>query len=956
MQLDGHYYFNLKIQEYTDFIKPLDLIAFSMKENCGAAGVVFSMAFQTSNQQVADLIIENNEVIIELGESVEKAKSYKAYISEHPSKTSTADGCLFTVGFSATTIKTQFYTNRTTETVFGTSLSMIKQMAKEYLETDVDVQIDDPAETEHNWLRSYETGAVAMMEAWLHMNLPKTTPLLWIDTNNIVHITDIEKIKANGPKYRFVPADYSSEEIKPEDIKYLNNFTTKSYKFDTNLITGENTIVNVSSVESGDDTVVIPENTTDIASTQTVEQGDVGNKVLENKYQTDNVHSKFMVSYYNNKLRLIRLSSHIGHLSTVGLYPDVNICDLVEVAGCTQPYLGRYIVNTKLLTFGAGSPVRTSFIVCRDNTNSIENADITPKSKVTVTNQQMTDILQSVRTLRRVTVMATKWADGTTKGQILGYCKTFKYNALSNFRVMGAQLNLNSSLELMQSLKAIGNKIINNIIDKYIPYPYNLLLHNLLFEGLSFKRLLSQLFYKYLPSWLSDILTEIVGLLADLANLADALHKQNSKKLSDYNYVSGGYSSTNGSEGSNASGTPDTKDDTVPKLGDDEMSKDYTEENSKKIEDITNELVDNMEGLDVPIPAITLDESDSLLPTAELKEVIAEKVVDYLDGQGYLTGVGSQTFLAMLLGRRALDFNTIKLINGNIGNMLYARYWGTYKGEVTQLGRIYQISDNIITMNDVDITDDLYNGDLISITGTDKSNGTYTVVTVDYDSDKKQSYIEVLEDINTYTNTPIRTYTTLCSISKIEPHVEFAEYDDVTAIYLDGNYANFLPVDLTISVTGTSTDTVSKIIASVYNKDKGQTVIYVLKYIQPSTSGTQQLQVVIETDNATSLSKLSNSDLTDFYIKNAFKDIYTTVPCTKTINALQGAKVWIALPSIEENIEFYINSQQVEMDTIEGIDLGLFAAGGAQLWYTVYISKDEYNSNNVTLEVRRKQT
>ena len=91
MLIDGKYYFNLRIQEYTDFIEPLNLICFTMKENCGAAGTIFEVSFLTNNQKIADLIIENNEVTFEIGETAENAKSYKAYISEHPEKPNTAD-------------------------------------------------------------------------------------------------------------------------------------------------------------------------------------------------------------------------------------------------------------------------------------------------------------------------------------------------------------------------------------------------------------------------------------------------------------------------------------------------------------------------------------------------------------------------------------------------------------------------------------------------------------------------------------------------------------------------------------------------------------------------------------------------------------------------------------------------------------------------------------------------
>lgn len=960
MLIDGKYYFNLRIQEYTDFIEPLNLICFTMKENCGAAGTIFEVSFLTNNQKIADLIIENNEVTFEIGETAENAKSYKAYISEHPEKPNTADNGYIGLSFVATSVNLKFYTERLNETVFGTSLSMVKAMAKNYLGTEVDVKIDEPSEVEHYWLRSYDTGAVTMMEAWLHMNLPKTVPLLWIDSENIVHISDLEKIKKDKAKARFYPADIPPENVNANDYKYLNNFVTKSYKFDTNLVTGEDTIVNISSIESGDDTVVIPETKPDVASTTQVEKGTVGKKIMDGKYQTDNVHSRFMASYYANKLRLIQLSSHVGELQTLGFIKDINPCDLIEVIGCDAPYLGRYIVNTKIVGFGSGIPITTIFYVCRDNTNSIENSDITPKSQVILHNQQMTDILQSIRTLRRVTVMGTRMLDGTTKGQILAYCKSFKYNALRNFSVMGAELNLNSSLEIMQSLKAIGNSIINNLIDKFIPYPYNLLLHNLVFEGLSFKRLLSKLFYQYAPQWMRDFLIEIIGLLDDLANLADALHKQNSKSLSNYNYVSGGYGTPSASgknETNNASGTPSENDNYIPTIDNigGDMPVDNTQKDTERIESITDEIIDNVDGIDLPIPPISLDESDSLLPDSELKEVIAEKVVNYLVGQGYLEGIGTQDFLAILMGKKPLDFNTIKLINANIGNVLYARYWGTYTGELTKLGRIEDIANNIIEVPGIDITEEVFNGDLVVINGTDVSNGTYTAVEVKYDDVAKMSTVKVLEDITPYVNTPARQYTYLCDVQKVESHLNIEGYEDVTAIYLQGNYSRFLPSQLPIYITNLGMDGYCAVLKSEYNVDTDITTVYTTRYLNDVLNQQKKLQIIVETENGTSISKLSNDTLTEFYIKNAFKDIYSTVPCTKIINAQAGTKVWIAIPDIEENIEFYINSTKVDMDVITGIDLNLYAIGGAKLYYNVYMSKDTYNSNNVTLEIRRKQ-
>ena len=978
MQLDGKYYFNLKIQEFSDFLQPSDVIFFSMKENCGCAGVIFEMAFTTENPKIADLIIENNEVVFAIGESAEKATTYTAYISEHPTKDSTADDTKINVSFVATLLSLSFYSTRASETVFGTSLDMIKKIAKTYIGTDVKADIDKPTEIEHNWLRSYETGATTMLQAWLHMNLPKTTPILWIEPNKVVHVSDIERIKAGGVKHRFIPAQYNAEK-KENDIPYLNCFHTTSYKFDTNLITGKNTIVNISSIESGNDTVHIPDNKPDLASTTQVEQGEIGNKVLDNKYQTDNVHSKFMLCYYTNKLRLIQLSSHIGNLDVPGFLPQVKVCDFIEVIGCEPAFQGRYLVNTKVTTFGFNSPLMTIVAVCRDNTNSIENSAITPKSQVTMHNQQLTDIMQSIRSLRRVTVMGTKLLDGTTKNQILGYCKSFKYNALNSFQVLGTPLNLNSSLEIMNSLKNIGINIIKGIIDKYIPYPYNIMLENMMLDGITFKKILSQLIVNYLPPYLRDLIAEILGLLDDLTCLADALHKQNSKKLSDYNYTSGGYSASSNyskqggrvSDG-NASGTPNTRNEFIPSEETNDMPIDKTQQNTEDIKQITDELLENVDGLDIPIPDIELTEADNLLPKSDLVELIAQKVVDYLEGQGYLVGIGQQAFLAILLGKKPLDFNTIKLINANIGNMLYARYWGTYSGKITKLGRVESIVDGVITIPkvEVEIFDDILNGDSVCINGTDKSNGTYTVVEARYipvneDATRGNIELEVLEDIKDYDDTPIRTYTYLCDIEEVLTRqtvtIDGTTFENMTVITVNGKYDQFFtesshnlnPIT-EINVAGTGEDGNCVVYTTSYDRKKQQTIIYSRTIITGDIDNATKLEAVVHLDNGTSISKLSNNEMTEFYIKDGFKDIYSTVPCTKVINALRGAKVWIALPSIEQSIDFYINSEKVEMDVIEDMDLGLYAPGGAKLYYNVYMSKDTYNSNNVTLEVRRK--
>ena len=274
---------------------------------------------------------------------------------------------------------------------------------------------------------------------------------------------------------------------------------------------------------------------------------------------------------------------------------------------------------------------------------------------------------------------------------------------------------------------------------------------------------------------------------------------------------------------------------------------------------------------------------------------------------------------------------------------------------MTKLGRIEDIANNIIEVPGIDITEEVFNGDLVVVNGTDVSNGTYTAVEVKYDDVAKMSTVKVLEDIMPYVNTPARQYTYLCDVQKVESHLNIEGYEDVTAIYIQGNYSRFLPSQLPIYITNLGMDGYCAVLKSEYNADTDITTVYTTRYLNDVLNQQKKLQIIVETENGTSISKLSNDTLTEFYIKNAFKDIYSTVPCTKIINAQAGTKVWIAIPDIEENIEFYINSTKVDMDVITGIDLNLYAIGGAKLYYNVYMSKDTYNSNNVTLEIRRKQ-
>lgn len=96
-------------------------------------------------------------------------------------------------------------------------------------------------------------------------------------------------------------------------------------------------------------------------------------------------------------------------------------------------------------------------------------------------------------------------------------------------------------------------------------------------------------------------------------------------------------------------------------------------------------------------------------------------------------------------------------------------------------------------------------------------------------------------------------------------------------------------------------------------------------------------------------------ELTDYFVKDSFKDKFKTANCFKTIDARGGKRVFIALPSFinNSNTLFYINGIQKELSNTP-ISLHYFDSYNSEIPYSIYYSEEIFNSNSVQLEVRKK--
>lgn len=759
MQISDGSYFDIEVGDRKNFLQYDNILWFEMIEYAGCAGQVFSMQLRLVGDAVKDLFLENNSITIKIGENENSAESFKLIITEHKSNQE-ATGQAWIVNICAVQDLT-FYIERVNYQKKGTSLDVIEDIVKNRSNlSGFKSTISQVAESDENvWICNYQTMAEFMREAWLHMYIgdEKSCPVLYIDRKQVLHLDDLNKIKSErNPKFKFTA---KPPESGSNNIQYINNFNPKSYKFLTNIYTGYGCLIDITNVEDGNTKVCIPDNVVDISSSKKVEKSQAGNRFITNKQITGNTHKYYQFAYYVNVARLARLSSIVGYLRLTGYFKDINIMDLIEVDDGTKIHSGYYLVDTKTTSFSYNTPVITVLTVCRDNLNRIEDNDQSKGQDFKVNNRALSEINTMLKNLRRVTSLARRYLNGDITNTIFSYITQFKYNLLSSIVFAGVRLDFNSKLSLMNSFVNIGNNIVNSLVNTYIPYPYNNVLQNVAIEKPTLRTLVSRLISDFGPLEIREFLAEITNILVDVTDISNHICKENEAIYNEKQYSAGGY----GIE---------------VKQEDSDMS---TQENTQRVQEITDEFVNNVEGTDIPIPNTELTESESLLNKADLTNLLADKVIVELNIKGYLNHLTEeqiQAFKQVLLGEKKVYEipEIIAIIRANIGDYFYYRYWGTFK--------------------------------------------------------------------------------------------------DV-------------------------------------------------------------------------------SEVTDFFIKNSFKDFFMTAPTTKIINALKGAHIFIAYPKNQRNLTFRINSKEVDMMVLDDVDLGYYDLLGQPLLYTIYYSEDVYNSNSVVLEVRK---
>ena len=747
-----------------DFLEDNDLVAFKMELMSGVAVPYFTVSIKVHSEEISAYFRQGSKITLSVGTTERDIRTYNLEIGTvryGKADTSTDD---ISVTFEAviSNKSTKFILNTDTLIENGTSLEVLEKLAKRFFNTELDTDINSVNETSMRWRQDSVYNNSFLASVWLHMGLAPDVPLIYIDTDLVVHLKSLNKIKESKPKYIFTP---NQPKAGSEQIHFTNVFSPQSYKGIINALTS-NQIINVKHADSGYVDIIFPDvEKPDLASTKEVEKSESGNTVKHNRVESLNVYRGYKQAYHFNRSRLNALSSITGDIDLIGFRDEFKIFDLALVEGVSEDNSGKYLISDIVITCGHGQPLITTLFLTRDNINRLEKY-VLKSDEDNAFFQFKTEIQKfygAVRNLRKYVQKGRYILDGSLQRDLTKFVHSLKYNLLRSFTVCGTSLDFNSTKALFSSLKSASNTMLNNIVKMYLPAPFNTMLQNYALQDPTLKGLASRLLTMYAPQDMRLLLVEIQGLLSDITMGLGRVSKNASiaQSASTLNSTQGIVTFTDTPNGVVNIQVKDKDMNTKDKSVDERLS------------DIIQGFLDNTKNMDIPIPIIDLTESQRLLNDLDLRNLVADKIVQDLNSRGYLEGINN--FDDILLGNTEVSFSLVNQINNNTGLVMSSRYWGTFK---------------------------------------------------------------------------------------------------------------------------------------------------------------------------------DTTELTDFYITDQFRDMYKSPSCTRLINAKRGEKLFIAFPTYETELKFFINSVMQVMDVMEDIDLGIKNKNGAPILYNVYLSKQGYNSNSNILEVR----
>ena len=681
MQIGDSLYIDIEIvdTEYKDFLSYADVIDFKLVETAGASLPYIYMKILVENERIKNSFQENNMIRIKVGNNVNNADSFdiEPINVVAPKDPSDTKWCVEFAGF----IGSQSYMQEVrTKAYPGNSLLVVDSVMKEYFGKEssqrsnkklyITTDFTDVNENQVIWRQNNTPGNYFVTEVLLHADVRPSFPLFSFDRYLNFYVRDLAKLVKDGPSHIFTPFPKSLS----NEIRYYNSFNTDSFKPTYNLYSGYNKITEIYNAISGIPTSVVASNEPILAASSESEKAEIGNIVSANNIQSSNVHETYNLVFAYNTNKLVSLSSIQGVLELHNeYYKNIHPTDLVEVkvSDVDDPTLsGKYIVDSVLITADFDTGGFTTYVyVTRDNKNNVEN--YIPKKKrdwLKIRKRLMDVIVSAVAAIKDINAQAMRIIDGRFLQELMSFALVTKNNVLRSFRIAGVNIDFTSKENLLISLVAEGNALLNLLCDMIFPEEIAMTLKDAIVMGRSqlgsfggrveafpLISLISHYVDLYIPVEIRSIVMTIVQSLCGITDSLNSIAEDNGIIVS----VKGRKIVT--SEVPQASETS------------------YVAEGQQRIESIITSFENNTTGLDIPFPIIELTESQALFPDDKLKELAADETIQKLEELGYLNEVDKDKFKEILLGNEPIDFDIIDAINKSAGNTFAYRYWGTYE-------------------------------------------------------------------------------------------------------------------------------------------------------------------------------------------------------------------------------------------------------------------------------------
>ena len=675
MQIGNSIYFDIEVMgmDIENFLTYADILDFILVETAGASLPYIYIKMIIRDEKIKNSFLLNNQLKVSIGENSTNADSFIVDVHNVHSNSDASDiGWLVEVsGFIG---NRDYMVEQRTKAYTGNSLFVINDVMKEYFGKVgsgsavfpyISSDFSSTNENQVIWRQNNTTASYFVTDTILHCDVRPSFPLFSFDRYLNFYIRDLRELVKEEPKYTFTPSPPGNS----KELQYFNNFRTVSYKPMYNAQSGYNKLFEIYNSVNGTSSGFFLSKDPILSASSEFEEAETGNTFSVNNIQSANVHDTYNIAFAHNINKLLALSSILGGLDLRGYIKDVHPTDLVRVnlpPNDDPSLIGLYIVDTVVtkVSFHSGL-IHTYVFVTRDNKNNVEN--YVPKKKrdwFKIRKKFMDAVVSNVAIIKNVYASAMRIIDGRFLEEMLSFVLLTKNNVLRSFRPAGVNIDFTSKENLLISLVAEGNSLLNLFCEMIFPEEIAATLRDAIIMGRSQMgtfggrvesyntvSLVSNYVDLYVPVEVRSIVMTIVESLYGITDTLNSIAEDNGVAIP-------------GQKGS-------TVTTSIPET-------DYITEGQQRANSIIVGFEKNTTGLDIPFPIISLTESQSLLTDNDLKNFLADETIQKLDDLGYLDNVDKDTFKNILLGVEPIDFNIIDAINKSAGNTFAYRFWGTF--------------------------------------------------------------------------------------------------------------------------------------------------------------------------------------------------------------------------------------------------------------------------------------